>query len=84
MLKGNRVDSPSEDGPVSKVRKRPQESYDSAEIFSDEDFDAGDFVEHMDEKKTSHGSRAGMRRLEEMRELRELKMALDDWVDVDD
>jgi len=70
---------------VSKVRKRSRETYDNAEIFSDEDFDADDFVVQMDERHyVKADKRPGWRRLEVIREERQLRRQLDDLADWDD
>lgn len=68
---------------MSKARNRSRTTSDHAEIFSDEDFDTDDFVEQMDDRHYRSESRAGWRRLEEIRELRELQRNLDDWADLD-
>jgi hypothetical protein len=69
---------------VSRARNRSRETSDHAEILSDEDFDTDEFVEKMDDRHCLSQSRAGWRRLEEIRELRELKRDLDDWADLND
>ena len=70
---------------MSKARKQQSgEKLDSAEIFADDDFDAEEFVEHMDDKAAQQRtqSRGGWRRLEELREqkmLRSQLLELEDW-----
>jgi hypothetical protein len=73
---------------VSKIRKQSREKYDSSELFSDEEFDAEDFVDQMDNKTSKHRTEAhsGWRRIEELREeqmLRDQLSDLDGWDDFD-
>jgi hypothetical protein len=71
---------------VSKIRKQSGSKYDSSELFADEDFDADEFVEHMEEKKAKRESDAptGWRRIEELREKQLLRDQLLDYTDWDD
>ena len=39
---------------MSKARKQSRGEESSSEIFADDEFDAEDFVEHMDDKGASH------------------------------
>lgn len=69
---------------MSKIRKQSGEKYDASELFSDEEFDAEDFVHQMDDKGPSHRAeaRSGWRRIEELREeqmLRDQLLDLDGW-----
>ena len=73
---------------MSKTRKQPREKYDASEIFSDEEFDAEDFVEHMEVKGSQHRTeeRTGWRRIEQLRDERMLRnqlLDLQDWEDFD-
>jgi len=71
---------------VSKIRKQSGSKYDSSELFADEDFDAEEFVDHMEEKKARRESDApaGWRRIEELREKQLLRDQLLDYADWDD
>lgn len=72
---------------MSKVRKGSREKFDAAELFSDEDFDADDFVAQMDDKGHHHRSgprTSGWRRLEQLREERQLRKELRDIADWED
>lgn len=73
---------------MSKTRKQSREKYDASEIFSDDEFDADDFVDHMEDRGSQHRSdaRTGWRRIEELREARLLRKELrdlEDWQDFD-
>lgn len=74
---------------MSKIRKQSRAQYDASEIFSDEDFDSGEFVEQMDGRDLQHRAeaRSGWRRIEELREeqmLRDQLLDLDAWDDFGD
>lgn len=71
---------------MSKARKQSREKFEAAEIFSDEDFDADNFVEQMDDRSFHHksGPRSGWRRLEQLREEQQLREELQDIADWDD
>ena len=81
---------------MSKARKQSR-GEESTEIFAEDEFDAEDFVEHMDDKGASHKqahaqptqphSRGGWRRLEELREqkmLRDQLLDLKDWDELEE
>ena len=73
---------------VSKIRKQSSEKYEASEIFSDEEFDADDFVDNMEVKGSQHrqDERSGWRRIEELREeqqLRDQLLDFQDWEDFD-
>jgi hypothetical protein len=70
---------------VSRGRKQSRDTQDVSEIFADVDFDADEFVEHM-EDKTDRGAGfgTGWRRLEVLREERLLRRELSDYEDWDD
>jgi len=73
---------------VSKIRKQSREKYEASEIFSDEEFDAEDFVDHMEDRGSQQKSepRSGWRRIEELREeqyLRDQLLDLQDWKEFD-
>jgi hypothetical protein len=72
---------------LSKVRKQPSQKFESPEVFADEEFDAEDFVESMDDKGASQPRphvRGGWRRLEELREQKQLRSQLLDLKDWDE
>lgn len=75
---------------MSKARKQSGEKFDTGEIFADDDFDAEEFVEHMDDKGATHSrphAKGGWRRLEELKEqkmLRSQLLELEDWDDFKD
>jgi hypothetical protein len=71
---------------VSKVRKGSREKFDATELFSDEDFDADNFVEQMDDRghHQRSGPRTGWRRLEQLREEQQLRKELRDFADWED
>jgi hypothetical protein len=79
---------------VSKIRKQSSEKYEASEIFSDEEFDADDFVEQMEDKGSHHrhearpdprqDARSGWRRIEELREEQLLRNQLVDYADWED
>jgi hypothetical protein len=71
---------------VSKVRKGSREGFDASDIFADREFDADTFVEQMDEKtpRPKTDSRAGWRRLEELKDEQMLRDQLVDWEDFGD
>jgi hypothetical protein len=78
--------SPVEGTPVNKAGKRSREKFDTAELFTDDEFDAEDFVEQMDDKHhhKAGAAKTGWRRLEQLREeqqLREQLRELGDWDD---
>ena len=70
---------------MSKARKQSGAKLESNEIFADDEFDSEEFVEHMEDKASSHKgphSRGGWRRLEELKEqkmLRNQLLELKDW-----
>ena len=66
---------------MSKIRKQSSEKYEASEIFSDEEFDADDFVDHMEVKGSHHRhqARSGWRRIEELREEQQLRDQLLDY-----
>ena len=72
---------------MSKARKQSGEKFDTGEIFADDDFDAEEFVEHMDDKgnhqqRPQQQARGGWRRLEELKEQKQLRsqlLELEDW-----
>ena len=74
-----------EDKQLSKARKQSGAKLESNEIFADDEFDSEEFVEHMEDKGSSHKgphSRGGWRRLEELKEqkmLRNQLLELKDW-----
>jgi hypothetical protein len=73
---------------VSKVRKNSRTKYDASELFADEDFDAEEFVDLMEDKKSERnaGTAGGWRRIEEIRESKRLRAELqdlEDWYDLD-
>jgi hypothetical protein len=71
---------------MSKLRRHSGGRFDDSELFSDNDFDAGEFVEHMD-TGTSHvraKARSGWRRLEELREEKILRAELEELGEWDD
>jgi protein-tyrosine-phosphatase len=79
--------SPVEDTQVSKAGKRSREKFDTAELFTEEDFDSEDFVVQMDDKSHHHKAgapRTGWRRLEQLREEQQLREQLSDLADWDD
>lgn len=74
---------------MSKVSKRSRENSDSTEFFADEDFDAEEFVDHMEEADNRHRAKArsGWRHVERVREeelLRKELGGLEDWDEFDD
>ena len=70
---------------MSRGRKQSRDSEDLSEIFADADFDADEFVEHMQDKSDrGAGFRTGWRRLEALREERLLRRELSDFEDWDD
>ena len=70
---------------MSRARKQSRDKQDGSEIFSDLDFDADDFVEHMDDAGSEEVVfRAGWRQLEALHEERMLRKELSDFEDWDD
>lgn len=65
---------------MSKVRRRSVDSFDDADLFADMDFDADNFIEVMEQKR-SKPARPGWRRIEDLREHRLLRDQLQDWDD---
>ena len=72
---------------MSKASKQSGQKFDTGEIFADEEFDAEEFVEHMDDKGTTpprpHANahahahaKGGWRRLEELKEQKMLRNQL--------
>ena len=66
---------------MSKVRRRSVENFDDADLFSDQDFDADEFIDEMEEKRSKRAARPGWRRIEDLREMQLLRDQLQDWDD---
>ena len=71
---------------MSKPRRQTKKQFDETELFSDDDFDADDFIEQMDSgsSQVRAKARTGWRRLEELREEQMLRAALSELSDWDE
>lgn len=71
---------------MSRGRKHSNDNFEESEVFSDQDFDADEFVDSMEEasarpKRDRRMRASGWRIAEERREARWLRDHLQDWDD---